>query len=457
MELKWTEPRSEYKTFFILAFIAFACFLTYYYLSVLKVEVVFSHFYYIPIVLSAIWWKRNGIWVALFFASILILSSWIYPLGNPLLENLLRSLIFIYVSIITIILSEIFEKSQIKLAKSEEKYRLISENTMDVIWVFDPNLLKFTYVSPSVYNLRGYTSEEVLNQSLEEVLTPESYQFVIENLPKTITGILSGDDSLKVQTHMLEQLHKNGSIVPTEVGMSFMVNDEHQITQIIGVTRDITERKLAEEKIKQSLEEKEMLLKEIHHRVKNNLMIISSLLNLQSRYIKDKESKNIFKDSQNRARSMALIHEKLYQAPDLKRIDFKNYIQILSNELFRTYTTDSKHLQIQINAEDIFLDINTAIPLGLIVNELISNSLKYAFPEGKNGVITVDFHYKDNYYEFSVKDNGIGLPKDFDYQNTDTLGLQLVTNLTEQIGGELELNRFEGTSFKIIFKETKII
>jgi two-component sensor histidine kinase len=190
--------------------------------------------------------------------------------------------------------------------------------------------------------------------------------------------------------------------------------------------------------------------------VKNNLMIISNLLYLQSSYIKDKESQDIFKESQNRARSMALIHERLYHSADLKRMDFGDYIRSLSTELLHTYEVDPGLIKLKINVEDIFLDINTAIPLGLIVNELVTNSLKHAFPEGNSGEINVDFHPIDDYYEFTVKDNGVGFPEDIDYQNTESLGLQIVTSLTDQIDGEITLDRNNGTKFKITFKELEV-
>lgn len=233
----------------------------------------------------------------------------------------------------------------------------------------------------------------------------------------------------------------------------YIPEDIIALTSFLNYMWRLIQRKNDEKEIKRSIDEKEMLLKEIHHRVKNNLMIISSLLNIQSRYIKDKESKDIFKESQNRARSMAIIHERLYRSTDLKRIDFGEYIQSLSNELFHTYTADYGLIELKISVEDIFLDINTAIPLGLIVNELITNSLTHAFPEGKKGEINVDFHPQDDHYEFTVKDNGIGFPEDLDYQKTDSLGLQIVYNLTDQIDGEIKLDRSNGTEFKITFKD----
>ena len=153
---------------------------------------------------------------------------------------------------------------------------------------------------------------------------------------------------------------------------------------------------------------------------------------------------------------MALIHERLYQSTDLKRIDFGEYITSLAHELFHAYVADPSLIELKINVDDIFLDINTAVPLGLIVNELITNSLKHAFPEGKTGEINVDFHPIDDHYEFIVKDNGIGFPEDLDYQNTDSLGLQMVNSLTDQIDGEIILERSSGTEFKITFIDSVV-
>jgi two-component sensor histidine kinase len=247
---------------------------------------------------------------------------------------------------------------------------------------------------------------------------------------------------------------KSGKKIDVEfISNQYKVNDQMVIQCNI---RDITQRVNDEKKINESLEEKEMLLKEIHHRVKNNLMIISSLLNLESRYIKDKASKDIFKESQNRARSMALIHERFYQSTDLKRIDFGEYISSLATELFHTYESNPGLINLKINTENILLDINTTIPLGLIVNELITNSLKHAFPDNMKGKINIEFHPLDDHYEFTVIDNGIGFPEDIDFKNTDSLGLQMVTSLTDQIDGQIELDRNNGTKFNIKFKELKL-
>lgn len=219
-------------------------------------------------------------------------------------------------------------------------------------------------------------------------------------------------------------------------------------------------RKQAEEQIQASLKEKEVLLKEIHHRVKNNLQIISSLLNLQSRYIKDPQTFEMFKESQNRIRSMALIHEKLYQSQDLTQIDFADYIQYLTTHLFRVYGVNWNIVGLKINVRYVLLDIDTAIPCGLILNELISNCLKHAFPTNAEmipkGEIQIDLHSDDEgLFTLIVRDNGVGFPEDIDFQNTETLGLRLIQTLTHQMKGTIELDRTSGTAFTIRFTNLK--
>ncbi|MDO9045536.1 MAG: histidine kinase dimerization/phosphoacceptor domain -containing protein [Methanobacteriaceae archaeon] len=241
-----------------------------------------------------------------------------------------------------------------------------------------------------------------------------------------------------------------------DLGMPFYDLDG-DFAGYIGSCYDITKKKELLKQLEKSLEEKDLLLKEIHHRAKNNLMIISSLLNIQSTYIKDKESQEIFKESQNRARSMAIIHERLYQSVNLKKIDFSDYIRTLSSELFHAYVDDSARIRLEINLDAIFLDINLAIPLGLIINELITNSLKHGFPEGRSGKITINFHEKENLYELIVEDNGIGFPEKLDFQNTPSLGLQIVNSLADQIDGEIYLDRSQGTVFTITFKKSKYV
>jgi two-component sensor histidine kinase len=228
------------------------------------------------------------------------------------------------------------------------------------------------------------------------------------------------------------------------------VSEDRSVISMI----DITERKKVEEQIKASLHEKEILLREVHHRVKNNMQVISSLLRMQAEKIKDEGYADMLRESQERIRSMSLLHEKLYQSKDFANVDFKGYVETLVNSLFRSYGVNVNKVKINIRIEDIQLDLENAIPCGLIINELISNSLKYAFPEGREGAVAIDFRsIAGDELELVVADNGVGIPEDVDIKGSETLGLYLVTMLGErQLDGEVEFSREGGTKCRIRFK-----
>ena len=226
------------------------------------------------------------------------------------------------------------------------------------------------------------------------------------------------------------------------------------ITNAVVVSHDLTDRKQDEDAIHASLKEKEMLLKEIHHRVKNNLQVISSLLNLQSNSIESKETRELVRESQNRVRSMALIHEKLYQSESLAQVQFAEYLRNLTRDLFRSYSAGGVGLKLQ--AEDIPLDVDTAIPCGLIVNELVSNALKYAFQGGRTGDLHISFlKISRERCALTVTDNGVGLPADIDIKNPKTLGLQLVNMLVNQLHGTLDVVTDGGTTFMVTFSQER--
>ncbi|MES2589847.1 MAG: histidine kinase dimerization/phosphoacceptor domain -containing protein [Bacteroidota bacterium] len=223
------------------------------------------------------------------------------------------------------------------------------------------------------------------------------------------------------------------------------------------VAHDITEKKNTEKKILQSLKEKEVLLKEVHHRVKNNLQIISSILNLQSSYINDEKILEILEESRHRIRSMAIIHENLYQTTNFSSINFKNYSRELVRNLISSYQFN-KHLEIELveNVDLVDLSLDQAIPLGLIINEIITNSMKYAFDNMKKGKIYLELKEKNNNITIVVGDNGIGLPKDFDINKSDTLGLQLVITLVEQLDGKIKLENKKGIKYFITFEKQNL-
>jgi len=338
------------------------------------------------------------------------------------------------------------KKMELKIQESEEKFREVFNNANDAIFL---NPLKgegrpgkFIEVNDVACQCLGYSREELLEMDLEDITSEEDSH--ISEFIKIIT-------SEGTATFESIQLAKDGSQIPVEINSHLFTHRGERM--ILSIARDISRRKENEAMLRKSLEEKELLLKEIHHRVKNNLNVISSLLNLQSKYIKDKAALEVFRESQRRARSMALIHKMLYQSVDLKCINFGEYIQTLTRELFRTYATGD-NIKLKMEVGDILLDINTAVPLGLIVNELVSNSLKHAFPDNREGEITIEFN-KNNQYYFAVADTGVGIPEDIDYHNPNSLGMRLVNTLVGQIDGTMELHQEKGTCFKIKFSEEK--
>ena len=211
------------------------------------------------------------------------------------------------------------------------------------------------------------------------------------------------------------------------------------------------ERKQTEEELKTSIYERDVLLKETHHRVKNNMQVIHSLLNLQTHYAENMEAVNVLKESQNRVKSMGMIHEKLYNSTDRSKINFSDYVQSLTSDLLTSYKLSEK-INPVIEIGDLDLNLETAILCGLIINELVSNSLKYAFPKTDIGEIHVSLNLVDNKYELIISDNGIGIPEDIDFKNTDSLGFQLVNNITSQLEGQIKLDRDVGTKFTINFE-----
>ena len=217
---------------------------------------------------------------------------------------------------------------------------------------------------------------------------------------------------------------------------------------------DITERKRAEEAAGAALREKEILLREIHHRVKNNMQVISSLISLQSEHIMDGEARRMLKEGQLRIRSMALVHEKLYQSRALSKIDFGGYLRSLSTQLFQFFKVDAGKIRLETNLEEVLLDVNSAVPCGLLANELITNALKHAFPGDRTGTVRIRLHRRDDgAVELRVADDGVGIPETVDVDHTESLGLQIVSLLVGQIDGALQLDGKNGAAFTIVFRE----
>jgi PAS domain S-box-containing protein len=330
----------------------------------------------------------------------------------------------------------------------QEQYRVVTEAINDAVFTLDAEA-RFAFGNAAGERLTGYRLEELLGRSFTDLVAPEDLPELIGRFRRAIAGEAI---SPHVRAGMIR---KDGSRVPIELSMANLVLDGRIIGRV-GVARDITDRRHAEEQIRASLQEKEVLLKEIHHRVKNNLQIISSLLNLQSKYISDPKALQMFIDSQNRVKSMALIHEILFRSRDVAKIDFAEYIKNISAQIFRSYGAYSSKISLEANVKNIMLDVDTAIPCGLIVTELVSNSLKYAFSEIGKGSIYIEFSSDSaDTLTLIVRDNGSGFPKNIDFQNVDSLGLKLVVALANQLSGTVELDRSCGTTFKITFMNDK--
>lgn len=354
------KQNETYKISVMVSLFVVCCLLTYYFHAILGIGTIFTHFFYIPIILSALWWKKKGLPVAVLLAVLLILSSNFLRREVPNYNDYSRAAMFISIAIVVAILSE-----------------------------------------------RRKQAEEALQRARDEL-------------------------EIRVRRRTRDLTKTNEKLL-----------------------REITVRKLAEEKARAALGEKEILLKEIHHRVKNNFAIISSLIQLQERGSKNENSIKLLEDIHNRIRIMSLIHENLYQSKNIKSINFGDYIRIVSSELHQMYVSNPNRIVLHIDVESIQLTIEQAMPCGLALNEILTNSFKYAFPEdrGDIGEIIISLHRrKDNLIEMVVGDNGVGIPESIDIEGADSLGLKLVTMLVRQLKGECKLDRDRGTKFTITFQ-----
>ncbi|MFZ3168473.1 MAG: PAS domain S-box protein [Candidatus Methanoperedens sp.] len=339
------------------------------------------------------------------------------------------------------------KRAEEKLLESEERYRLLVDFATFGIAIHRDH--KFVYANPAAMKMLGATKpEDLIGKPILEIVHPEYHDIVRERIAKQEIGELAP---------LIEEkfVKLDGTIIDVElISIPFIYKGKQAM---YGVFQDISDRKKNLEEIKKSITEKEILLREIHHRVKNNMQIISSLLKLQAGCIEDKKYLEMFKESQNRIMAMSLVHEKLYKSKDFTKINFKDYIHNLANGIFQSYSGRSNNILLNLNIENLELGIDSAVPCGLIINELVTNSIKYAFPGEKKGEIKIVLNKTDeNEYELKYSDNGIGIPEDIDIMKTETLGLHLVSMLAEdQLSGKINLDRSKGTEFSIRFGEQK--
>jgi len=340
------------------------------------------------------------------------------------------------------------KRTEEALQASEERFRGLVESTSDWVWEVDQKGV-FTYVSPQIRNLLGYAPEELIGKTPFDLMPNEVAQRIAE--------IFKSSAANKTSIRNLENFnrHKDGRLVVLETSGVPFYDSNGDFGGYRGIDRDITERKLVEERLEASLREKETLLRELYHRTKNNMQVISNLIDLQALDVKDEKTVKLFKETQNRIKTMALVHEKLYQSKDLSNLNLKDYIGDLANALLGSYQLSGDRITLKLDVEPISVSIDTATPCGLIINELMSNSLKHAFPGNRQGEVSLVLHQSEKgEIDMRFSDNGVGLPKGFDFKNTKSLGLTLVRNLSvKQLEGTVEVVAGQPTEFHIKFRE----
>lgn len=330
------------------------------------------------------------------------------------------------------------------LKTSEERFRKMAENISDGLAIIEEG--KVVYVNKRLCEITGYDKDELKEKSGFDLAAP----FEQERIRKIAEQSKENPESLHTLAYWI--VRKDGQLRYINNGYSMYREKGKIVNRYIAVS-DLTEYKEYEQKLLSTLQEKNILLQEINHRVKNNMQIIASLLKLQAGHIKDRKILNLFKNCQDRVKSMALIHEKLYKSEDLTNIDFMDYVKDLVRYLCTTYTISQDRIQLLFAVKEVKIGVNKAIPLGLITNELVSNSLKYAFPDGRKGKIMIGLEQQGNKYILTVSDDGIGIPADIDLQDVESLGMQLVQSLSAQIHGKARLLREKGTTFLIEFNQ----
>ena len=333
-----------------------------------------------------------------------------------------------------------------KLAEDAlKKSSFIIDSTTDAVVTTDVDG-NITFWNKGAENLYGYRVEEVLGGPISIIYKDEDLH-ILEDM---IAKLMNGESIPTIEVTCIDKDQRDVEIL---LALTTIKGENNNVIELVGFTKDITERIKAEKEVQAALNEKETLLQEIHHRVKNNLQIVASLLKLQADQVDDVQVKEALKESQGRVYTMSAVHESLYKSENLSDINLKSYLTKITKTLLHTYQTGPGKVRLDINSEDIRLNIEKANPLGLIINELISNTLKYAFPDNTKGEINISARMEDDDLELIVSDDGVGMPPAFDWKNANTLGLQMVMTLVEnQLSGSITMESNKGTTFTIRLK-----
>lgn len=371
-----------------------------------------------------------------------------------------------------------------RVRESEAKFRHIAENAKDLIYRYELfPVRRFSYVSPSATSITGYTPGD-------HYADPDLGLKIVHEDDRPLLASVFSDPDVLSRPLVFRWRRKDGQVIWIEQHNRPVYDGEGRLIAIEGIARDVTERKQmeseilslnreleqrvaerteelrkanvllreevaqrkkAEEDLKKRLDERTVLLRELYHRVKNNMQVIISLMNLQLRKIEDPAVRHLMEETRNRVRAMALVHEMLYKSENLSEINLARYIPLLANQVFSSLENKSQKVRKIVEAEDIMVTLDKAIPIGLILNELITNSLMHAFPEGRAGTLGIRVQKKDHTVAIRVSDDGTGIPQDVNWREPSTLGLRIVMSLVGQLKGTIDLDRRQGTAFSIEF------
>jgi PAS domain S-box-containing protein len=315
---------------------------------------------------------------------------------------------------------------------SEERFRNAVEYSAIGMSLVAPDG-RWVKVNPALCKIVGYTQEELLARTFQDITHPDDLAGDLVQVGELLAG--------RITHYSMEKryFHQTGRIVWILLNVSLVRDLTGEPLYFVSQIMDITERKQAEGLMRASLSEKETLLREIHHRVKNNMQVISSLLALQSGYVEEPRSKRFFEDCQRRVRTMALIHEKLYRSANLSTIDFGEHLREIAGMFSQAYSDTARRVATEVHADPVTLDMDTAVPLGLIVNELVTNALKHGFPDGRSGRLSISLTDTGEKLTLRVSDDGVGLPENFSATESGSLGMKLVRSLSRQIRAELSI------------------
>ncbi|MCK5742234.1 MAG: PAS domain S-box protein, partial [Chlorobi bacterium] len=327
-----------------------------------------------------------------------------------------------------------------ELLISENKYRSIFENVAIGMWICDTDGTILDCNQPLI-NLTNMTREEINNKNIQDIFGNDPHYQAFSRRLHDVGYIKD-----------IEMMMTRDSLIEIPVGITVSPFTHNSRSMFLFSAQNISERKKHESEIKANLKEKESLLQEVHHRVKNNMQVMTSLMNLQIRTLKNDEVINLFKESKNRIKAISMVHEKLYQTKHLSEINFNDFIKTLGSSLLNEFRNTSHKLRLISNSDNVTVNIATAIPCALILNELLSNSIEHGFPDDESGTVEIEFCIDDNNtYLLKYRDNGKGFEKDFDWRNADSLGLQLVLMLVDQLHGKISQVKERAVDFIIEF------